>query len=79
MALGEEQQAALAAWLESKGLDSCRRCGETNWQPADIVSTPLVEGGGMRLGGNLMPMVRIVCRGCGGIDLFAAEIIGVTP
>ena len=79
MALELDQQAKLDSWLASKpGLRRCFACGEqSNWVAGDVVASPVMKPSGMHIGGQVTPVVQVICGNCAHVMLFAAEQMGI--
>lgn len=73
MTLDPARQQKLSAWLNSKGIQlRCAACSNMNWQAGDVIASPIMNPGGMQIGGPTVPMVQLICNYCGYVALFAA-------
>jgi hypothetical protein len=44
---------------------SCLLCGRSNWSVGDLLTLNEVAESGVKIGGNLFPVVPVVCNSCG--------------
>ena len=73
MPLTHEQIYKLEQWWDSTGVTrNCPMCDSGEWQAGEIIS-----GTDVSEGGNVLPMVQMVCGNCGYVMLFAAMPIGL--
>jgi len=65
-------------WLRSKWPNPvCPICTANNWQIAAIGEIRDFSGGGLVVGGALIPVMPVVCNNCGYTLLFNALVAGV--
>ena len=77
MALTEEQRNKISDWLRLKKVNmACPSCGEAEWATGDIVAIPKFKEG-LILGGEVIPMIQLVCANCSYVRLYAAIPIGL--
>lgn len=80
MPITQEQGQKIQAWIRRTfptGL-VCPYCIRKNWTAFAIVTTLEYTPGGMAVGGQVVPLVQLVCDGCGHVTHFAAIPMGVT-
>lgn len=78
MPLDDSQKQTLQDWMKSKHVSAnCSACGQNQWVPGDVISAPVMSGGGVALGGPSVPMVQLICGNCAHTMLFAAVPIGL--
>ena len=77
--LTPEQQKQIKSWLLEKWEDSrCAICRTNDWHIAgDLVSPPLIVGGGMAIGGTTYPQIMCICRNCGNTVYFNSVVMGI--
>ena len=77
MPLDERQLDKFKAWLKSKNANAvCPSCGHRDWGVGDLVVAPKFEKD-IVLGGEMVPMVQLICRNCSYVRLYAAVPIGL--
>jgi len=58
----------------------CPQCGVGNWQVQDsLFELRQFGGGGLVVGGPLIPVVPVTCANCGNTVLVNAILAGVVP
>jgi hypothetical protein len=63
--------------LREKWKHPCSMCGQTNWSVQDTAfELREFHGGGMVVGGPVIPVVPVVCGNCGNTVLVNALIAG---
>jgi hypothetical protein len=61
MTISDSQKQMFQEWMNSKGVHpQCPACGKTDWQAGDIISAPVMSGGGVSIGGPSIPMVQLI-------------------
>ena len=79
MPLDEAQTEIVKKWLESKHASFiCPVCSHNTWSPGDLVVAPRFASGSTEIGGQVIPMVQVICTNCSYIRFFAAVPIGLT-
>ena len=62
-------------WLGGK---TCPCCGINSWNVGDLVAPSLyTEGGGITIGGPMMPFVPLICLSCGYTLFFNPAATGI--
>lgn len=76
----EEKQKVLEA-LRSRVRGACTNCGARSWSLGNVSMPPEISlaDSGLHLGGNGVPMVSVVCTGCGLMQFFAGVPLGLFP
>lgn len=79
MGMTDRQKQTVQRALQGKIAGPCPMCRQANWQIAeDFVQTPTMAiGGGVALGGPVIPMVQVICTNCGFVAHYAAGVIGI--
>src|SRR5205823_6850676 len=79
MALTDRQRNTIVAALRSKAPNACPMCSSRNWTLGDeLVGTMSASlQGGMAIGGPYIPMVQVVCNGCGFVAHYAVGVLGI--
>lgn len=78
--LNAEDQTAVSAWAEQHWKNrTCPISGHATWEvPQFLVQSPrFIPGGGLTIGGGLLPMLALVCSGCGYTMLINAIKVGI--
>ncbi|MBI2175021.1 MAG: hypothetical protein HYU33_07475 [Candidatus Omnitrophica bacterium] len=72
---------ALIKYLNEKWAGrKCAQCGVGNWQIQDsLFELRQFSGGGLVVGGPLIPVVPVTCANCGNTVLVNAILAGVLP
>jgi hypothetical protein len=77
MPLGPSQQAKASAWLKTR-LTGCHNCHGKSFSMGDIIAgTAVAADGGIAIGGQITPMVPVICGSCAYVHLFAAVPMGL--
>jgi len=78
MALTDDQRRQFQQWLNEKGVKTnCPACGARRWATGDIVAPPVRVGRKLKVGGDHVPLVQLICGHCGHVMHFAAKIAGL--
>lgn len=80
MSLTDRQKQTIQTTLNSKGVRAlCPMCGKNQWEiGGDLVTaTPVQVGGGVVIGGPVVPMVQLICTNCGFVSHHAAAVVGI--
>ncbi len=74
MALKQEQVAQVRNWLDQHVADfRCTVCRTNDWQIGEIIAPSVIdERGHDNVGGQIAPMVQVICGNCARVELFAA-------
>lgn len=78
MALDDDQRQTVLNHLQQNVQGGCPACGGEMGVHDQVLLPPLLEDGNMQVGSGL-PSVVAVCRSCGNVQFFAAEVVGVDP
>ena len=78
--MSEEDRGKVAAWLSERVSPICPSCGSGDgFQVVNDIMTPVImKGGNLQLGGEVVPMVGLLCRRCYNIRFFSAVLLGIT-
>ena len=78
MPLTPEQSKKTQDFLNRKRRNhQCPSCGQSNWSPGDVIMAPVMQNGGVAMGGPSVPMVQVICDNCAYVQLYAAVPIGL--
>jgi len=77
MPLTPEQQEHIISWLRKHvSVPDCPFCGNNKWTIAqDLFAAVRFAGGGVHIGGRMIPLVLTVCSNCGYVRSYAAGMI----
>ena len=77
--MDDDMKKKALAWIECrKTIRTCDCCGNNSWTfGEDIVTTPILSGGGMVIGGKSYPHVMLICNSCGNTKFFNAVKMGL--
>ena len=81
MSLSPEQKEKVALWLIAKGVGPCPACGSKPLDIGDefVASANLSPGGKLQAGGQIIPMVQVLCKNCGCVLHFGTLPMGIDP
>ena len=79
MALTDRQKNSIIENLKGKVKGGCPLCGARNWNMADeLCAVPATSlGGGMAIGGPMIPMIQVICTNCGFVAHHAVGALGI--
>lgn len=77
--LDDAQRQILLDWWQKKDIRiQCESCGHRKWSIGDIIAGFSIDGAGnTRMGGDMIPMVQVLCENCGHVRLYSAVKIGL--
>ena len=80
MALTDRQKTAIEGALKARVKGPCPMCGKTEWslQEEFVMATTTSIGGGIAIGGQFVPMVQLICMGCGFVSHHAVGLLGIS-
>lgn len=79
MALTDRQKATVTQNLQSRIKGPCPMCGQQQWTIGDeiVAATTTSLGGGMAIGGPMVPMIQVICNTCGFVAHHAVGALGI--
>ena len=78
MPLNDRQKALLKIWMDSNNRDiRCPICRANNWADGGIVVTPPYKGHSFDEKAPIMPLIQMICNGCGYVFFVAAKPVGI--
>jgi hypothetical protein len=80
MPLRPDQLQLLEQWLQRKNVNPrCPSCGTSQWSVGELVAGLNVDptGGGVSVGGNIVPLIQLICNNCAYVRSYAAVPIGL--
>ena len=78
--LTEDEKKRVQEWAKTVGTGGmgCSFCGTHDWHTHDeFVELRMFHGGGLTLGGAIVPAVLFACAKCGHIELISAIATGI--
>lgn len=76
MPLDNSQQSKATTWLQRHN-PRCPVCGGNGFSLGEIVAPPVMQGGGINIGGPSVPVLQVVCGNCAHVLHFAAVPMGL--